>query len=94
VEGKFKVHLSDLTEWNNGNTVIIGKIRNKLYEHTLYVISYCAFVSSMLTCCYSHNAGAWNLEATSHVSNDAKFRAQQELEGQTGDTDSKAEVSE
>jgi len=57
-------------------------------------IDNCASVSSMLTCCYSRSAGAWNLEATSCVSNDAKLHAQQELEGRTGDTDSEAEASE
>lgn len=37
-EDKFKAHLQDLTEWNNGNPVVIGKIRNKLFERALYVI--------------------------------------------------------
>lgn len=34
-EDKFKAHLKDLTEWNEGNSVVIGKIRNKLFERAL-----------------------------------------------------------
>lgn len=89
-EDNFKAHLKDLTEWNKGNTLVIGKIRNKLFERTLYVIPY-ASVLSALTQPYSHSAGTLSLEATSRVSNDAKLRAQQELEGRTGDTDSEEE---
>jgi hypothetical protein len=89
-EENFKTHLKDLTEWNTGNTVVIGKIRNKLFERALYVISY-ASVLSVLTQPCSRSAGALGLEATSRVSNDAKHRAQQELEGRTGDTDSEEE---
>ena len=86
-EDKFKAHLKDLTDWNKGNPVIIGKIRNKFFERALYVITY-ASILSVLTCPSSRSAGALSLEATSRVSNDAKLRAQQELEGRTGDTDS------
>ena len=86
-EDKFKAHLKDLTDWNKGNPVVIGKICNKFFERALYVITY-ASILSVLTCPSSHSAGALSLEATSRVSNDAKLCAQQELEGRTGDTDS------
>ena len=35
---------------------------------------------------YSHNAGAVAIEATSHITNEAQLRAQQELKGRTGET--------
>jgi hypothetical protein len=47
----------------------------------------------ILTHHYSHSAGASTLETKSRVSNDAKRRAQEELEGRTGDTDSEVEES-
>jgi hypothetical protein len=40
---------------------------------------------------YSHNAGAVAIEATSCITNEAQLRAQQELEGRTGETDSEAD---
>ena len=40
---------------------------------------------------YSHNAGAVAIEATSHITNEAQLRTQQELEGRTGETDSEAD---
>lgn len=39
-EDKFKTHLQDLTEWNEGNSVVIGKIRKKLFERALCVNPY------------------------------------------------------
>jgi hypothetical protein len=40
---------------------------------------------------YSRNAGAVTIEATSRVTDEAQLRAQQELEGRTGKTDSEAD---
>jgi hypothetical protein len=40
---------------------------------------------------YSRNTGAVVIEATSHITNEAQLRAQQELEGRTGETDSEAD---
>ena len=40
---------------------------------------------------YSCNAGAVTIEATSCVTDEAQLRAQQEFEGRTGKTDSKAD---
>lgn len=40
---------------------------------------------------FSRNAGAIAIESTSRVTNDAQVRAQKELEGRTGETDSEAE---
>ena len=31
----YKAHLKDLKEWYDGNPVVIGKILNKLSEHSL-----------------------------------------------------------
>jgi hypothetical protein len=90
-EDKYKAYLKDLTEWNEGNHVVIGKIHNKLFEHALYVVT-CTSVSSVLKYHHSHSAGALNIETTSCVSNDTKLCAQQELEGQTGDTDSEVDA--
>lgn len=82
-------------EWSNGNPVVISKICNKLFKCALYVISiYTSNSSFMLTYYCSHNAGAAALKTPSHVSTNAKVCAQQELEGQTGDIDSKAEESD
>jgi hypothetical protein len=39
----------------------------------------------------SRSAGVANLETVSRVTDDVKLRAQRELEGRTGDTDSEAE---
>ena len=43
---------------------------------------------------YSHNAGAITIEVTSHVTDEAQLRAQRELEGRTGETDSEANVDD
>jgi hypothetical protein len=43
---------------------------------------------------YSCSAGATALETTTRVSNEAKIRAQKELEGRTGETDSEADDSD
>jgi hypothetical protein len=40
---------------------------------------------------FSRSAGTKSLETTSHVSEEAKARAQEELVGRTGDTDSEAD---
>jgi hypothetical protein len=40
---------------------------------------------------YSHNAGAVIIEVTSRITEEAQLRAQQELEGRTGETDSEAD---
>ena len=40
---------------------------------------------------FSRSAGAKSLETTSRVSEEAKARAQEELAGRTGDTDSEAD---
>ena len=40
---------------------------------------------------FSHNAGATTIKSTSCVTDDAQVRAQKELEGCTGKTDSEAE---
>jgi len=40
---------------------------------------------------YSRNAGAVAIEAMSRITNEAQLRAQQELEGRTGETDSEAD---
>ena len=40
---------------------------------------------------FSRNAGATTIKSTSCVTNDAQVRAQKELEGHTGETDSEAE---
>jgi hypothetical protein len=40
---------------------------------------------------YSRNAGAVIIEVTSRVTEEAQLRAQQELEGRTGETDSEAD---
>jgi hypothetical protein len=39
----------------------------------------------------SRNAGVVVIEATSRITNEAQLRAQQELEGRTGETDSEAD---
>ena len=44
-ENNFKTHLKDLTEWNKGNLVVIGKIHNKLFECALYVIPHTTVLS-------------------------------------------------
>lgn len=63
-----------------GNHVVIGKIRYKLFERALYVVAYTS-VSSILKYRHSSSAGALNIETTSCIYNDAKLHAQQELEG-------------
>jgi hypothetical protein len=40
---------------------------------------------------FSHSAGTKSLETTSHVSEEAKVCAQEELTGHTGDTDSEVD---
>jgi hypothetical protein len=40
---------------------------------------------------YSRNAGAVTIEVTSRVTGEAQLRAQRELEGRTGETDSEAD---
>src|ERR1700683_5321965 len=89
-ENNFKTHLKDLTEWNKGNLVVIGKIHNKLFECALDLLPHTTALS-VLTYPYSRSDGTLSLKATSRVSKDAKLCAQQELEGQTGDTDSEEE---
>jgi len=46
-----------------------------------------------MTIC-SRSAGASSLESQSRMSSDAKQRAQEELEGRTGETDSEEEGDE
>ena len=87
----YNAHLKHLQEWNKGKTIVISKICNKLFEHALWVFYTVHWAMVIADGIFSGSTGTKSLETMSHVSEEAKAHAQEELVGHTGDTDSEGD---